>query len=128
MPGFRAPCFVPGGLVWETFSTSVIVWVGPLKPHLGVSRFWHRLIVAGTPGDPKPFSGAEKPPIAFICELEKQVRRGLVLRSEGQSAISDRAGVAHGISNRSATERGFKYRKKIWFLAARLDAGRLWDA
>lgn len=40
--------------------------------------------------------GAEKPPIAFICELKKQVRNGLLLRGEGQSAVSDRAGAAHG--------------------------------
>jgi hypothetical protein len=34
-------------------------------------------------------------PIAFICELKKQVRIGLDLRGEGQSAISDGAGAAH---------------------------------
>jgi hypothetical protein len=72
-------------------STSVIVWV-PLKPRLGVSLLlnfveWPRRT---------PFSRAEKPPIAFICELKKQISNGLVLRGEGQSAISDRAGVAHG--------------------------------
>jgi hypothetical protein len=49
----------------------------------------------------------------FICELKKQVRLVLVLLGEGQSAISDCAGVAHGISNPNATEQGFKYRKKI---------------
>jgi hypothetical protein len=59
-----------------------------------------------------PLSRAENPPIAFICELKKQVRIGLVLLGEGQSAISDRAGAAHGTSNPNATERGFKYRKK----------------
>jgi hypothetical protein len=59
-----------------------------------------------------PLSRAENPPIAFVCELNKQVRIGLVLLGEGQSAISDRAGAAHGISNPNATERGFKYRKK----------------
>jgi hypothetical protein len=36
------------------------------------------------------------PPIAFICELKKQVRPCLVLLGEGQSAISGRAGAAHG--------------------------------
>ena len=76
----------------------------------GVSCFWLLLIFAEWPRR-TPFSGAEKPPIAFICELKKQVRNGLLLRSEGQSAISDRAGAAHGISNPNATERGFK--KKI---------------
>jgi hypothetical protein len=81
-----------------------------------VSCIWRLLIFAVWPGR-KPFSGAENPPIAFICELKKQVRRGLILLGEGQSAISDRAGVAHGISN--PTERGFKYRKKIWLRAAR---------
>jgi hypothetical protein len=61
------------------------------------------------------------PPIAFICELREQVRRGLILLGEGQSAISDHAGVAHGISNPNATERGFKYREKekMWLRAAR---------
>jgi hypothetical protein len=54
-------------------------------------------MLAGKPAGPKPLSGAKKPPIAFIGELEKQIRVGLVLRGEGQSAISDRAGVAHGI-------------------------------
>ena len=83
------------------------MWV-PLKPH---ASFWRLLIFAGWPGR-TPFSRAENPPIAFIRELKKQVRIGLVLRGEGQSAISDRAGAAHGISNPNATERGFKYRKK----------------
>src|SRR5712664_652400 len=40
-------------------------------------------------------------------------RPGLVLLGEGQSAISDRSGVAHGISNPNATEGGFRYRKKF---------------
>jgi hypothetical protein len=43
-----------------------------------------------------PFCRTENPPIAFICELKKQVRNGLVLLGEGQSAISDRADAAHG--------------------------------
>ena len=68
----------------------------------------------GYAAGPKPFSGAEKPPIAFIRELKKQVRVVLVLRGEGESAISDRSG-AHGISNPNATKRGLKCRKKIWF-------------
>jgi len=99
----RARGFGPG-----LISTLAVVGV-PLKPHPGVS--WWLLIFAGWPRR-APFSGAENPPIAFIGELKKQVRRGLVLRGEGQSAISDRAGVAHGVSNPNATERGFKYRKK----------------
>ena len=45
-----------------------------------------------------------RPPTAFIWELKKQVRLGLVLFGEGQSAISDRARVAHGISNPIATD------------------------
>ena len=97
----------------DRFSTSVIVWV-PLNPRLGVSCFWRLLIFAEWPRR-TPFSGAEKPPIAFICELKKQVRNGLLLRGEGQSAISDRAGVAHGLSNPNATKRGLKCRKKTWF-------------
>ena len=48
------------------------------------------------------------PPITFICELKKQIRRSFVLLGEGQSAISDRAGDAHGISNPKATEQGFR--------------------
>ena len=55
------------------------------------------------------------PPITFICELEKQVRRGLVLLGEGQSAISDRAGAAHGISDPKAKEQGFRlcYQRRL---------------
>ena len=79
----------------------IIVW---LPPKSRVSCFWRLLIFAVWPGR-KPFGRAENPPIAFICELKKQVRIGLVLLGEGQSAISDRAGAAHGISNPNATER-----------------------
>jgi hypothetical protein len=93
---------MPGG----AFSTLVIEGV-PLKPELGVSCFWRLLIFAGWPRR-TPFSGAEKPPITFICELEKQIRRGFVLLGEGQSTISDRAGDAHRISNPKATEQGFR--------------------
>jgi hypothetical protein len=90
---------------------------------VGVPCFWRLLIFAGWPRR-TPLSRAENPPIAFVCELKKQVRIGLVLLGEGQSAISDRAGAAHGISNPNATEQGFKYRKKIWFRAARWRAMR----
>jgi hypothetical protein len=85
-------------------STLVVVWI-PLKPNPTVS--WWLLIFVGWPRR-TPFSGAEKPPIAFIGELKKQVRRGLILRGEGQSAISDRAGVAHGHlkSQRNITSTG----------------------
>ena len=79
-------------------STLVVVGV-PLKPHPGVS--WWLLIFAGWPRR-TPFSGAKKPAITFICKLKKQVRLGLVLFGEGQSAISDRADVL--ISNPNATE------------------------
>ena len=95
----------------------VIGWVVPLKPPPRVSCFWRLFIFAKWPGR-TPFSGAEKPLIAFICELKKQVRRGLVLLGEGQFAISDRSGVAHGISNPTQQKGGFKYRKKIRFRAA----------
>ena len=83
-----------------------IEWV-PLKPELGVSCSWRLLIFAGWPRR-TPFSRAENPPIAFIRELKKQVRNGLVLLGEGQSAISKCAGVAHGISNPNATEQDFE--------------------
>jgi len=75
-------------------STLVIEWV-PLKPELGVSCFWRLLFFEGWPRR-SPFSRAEDPPIAFIRELRKQLRIGLVLLGEGQSAISYRAGVARG--------------------------------
>ena len=88
------PRFTPGAGL-EHISASVIVWVGPLKPRLGVPCFWRLLVFAGWLRR-TPFSGAEKPPVAFICEPKKQVRNSLVLRGEGQSAISDRPGVAHG--------------------------------
>jgi hypothetical protein len=92
-----------------TFSP-VIEWL-PLRRPPDVACFW-LLIFAGEPGR-TPFSGAEKPPIAFVCELKEQVHVGLVIGGESQSAISDRASVAHGIFKSHATEKGFKHRKKI---------------
>ena len=83
----------------------VIKWI-PLKLELGVSCFWRLLIFTGWPRR-TPFGGAENPPITFICEFKKQIRRSFVLLGEGQSAISDRAGDAHGISNPKATEQEF---------------------
>ena len=83
---------------------NVGLWV-PLKPPPRVSCFWRLLFSEGWPRR-TPFSRAENPPIAFICKLKKQVRRGLVLRGEGQSAISDRAGVAHGVSTIGGLEDG----------------------
>jgi hypothetical protein len=68
-----------------------------LRLCLGVSCFWRLLIFEGWP-DRKPFCGAEKPPITVIPELMQQVRFGVVLLGEGQSAISDGAVVAHAIS------------------------------
>jgi hypothetical protein len=68
---------------------------------------------------PKAIQPAENPPIAFICELKKQVRRSLILLGEGQSALSDRAGVAHGISNPNTTDEDSSTGKKIWLRAAR---------
>jgi hypothetical protein len=53
----------------------------------------------------QPFGGAEKPPLTFIRELMQQVRLGLVLLGEGQSAISDGAGVAHDFELKTTTER-----------------------
>ena len=102
MRSCRAARFMPGGLVSNRFSTLVIVWV-PVKPPTRVSCFWRLLIFARWPGR-TPFGGAENSPIAFICELKKQVGRGLVLLSQGQSAISDRSRVAHGISNPTRLE------------------------
>ena len=67
---------------------------------------------------------SENLPIAFICELKKQVRIGLVLLGEGQSAISDRAGAAHGISNPNATDEDSSTGKKVWFGAVRWRAVR----
>src|SRR6516162_3212435 len=90
----------------DRFSTLVIKWI-PLKLELGVSCFWRLLIFTGWPRR-TPFGGAENPPITFICEFKKQIRRSFVLLGEGQSAISDRAGDAHGISNPKATEQGFR--------------------
>jgi hypothetical protein len=63
-----------------------------LKPELGISRLWRLLIFARWPRR-SPLGRAENPPITFIGELKKQVRNCLVLLGEGQSAISDRAGV-----------------------------------
>jgi len=68
-------------------------WSGPLKPRVGVSCF-RRLIIFKRWPRRKPYSRAEKPPIAFICELKKQGRIGPVLRGEGQFAISDCASAA----------------------------------
>jgi hypothetical protein len=65
----------------------------PLKPEPGISCFW-RLLIFAEWQPPTPFGRAENPPIAFVGELEKQVRNGLVRLSEGQFAISGRAGIA----------------------------------
>ena len=65
----------------------------PLKPEPGISCFWRLLIFAGWQRR-TPFGRTENPPIAFVGELEEQVRNGLVRLSEGQFAISGRAGVA----------------------------------
>ena len=77
-----------------------------LNPCLGITRLW-RLIIFEVWPRRKPFSGAEKPPIAFICELKKQVRVGPIHGGEGQFAISDRAKAAHGNSNPNATKSRF---------------------
>ena len=69
----------------------------PPKKRLGVSCFcfWRLLNCAGWPRR-TPFGDAEESPIAFICELTKQVRFGLVVFGERKPAISDRTSVAHG--------------------------------
>jgi hypothetical protein len=66
-----------------------------LKLELGVSRSWWLLIFARWPRR-SPLGRAENPAIAFIGGLKKQVRNCLVLLGEGQSTISDRAGVLRG--------------------------------
>jgi hypothetical protein len=102
--------------LWDRFSTSVIGWV-PLKPRLDVFCFWRLLIFAEWPRR-TPFSGAEKSPIAFICELKKQVHFGLVVLGERKLAISDRAGVAR-VSNPqrnrdSSIEKRFGSCQRCW--------------
>jgi hypothetical protein len=89
-------------LYCDRFSTLVIQWA-PLIPSI-CSCFSWLIIFEGWPRR-KPFSGAEKPPIAFICELEKQIRVGPFLRGEGKFTVSDRAN-AHGNSNTNATRAG----------------------
>ena len=69
----------------------------PLKQEPGVFCLWPLLIFAGWQRR-TPFSRAEDSPIAFICELKKQVRNGPVLLGESQLAISFRADAAHGAS------------------------------
>lgn len=100
-PDRRVFSCVASGSWMDSRVCPVSSWV-PRKARLCMSRLWRRLIVAGWPGDPKPFGGAEYSPIAFICEFEEQVGLALVLLSEGQFAISHRANVAHGISNPNA--------------------------
>jgi hypothetical protein len=66
-------------------------------------------------------SGAEKSPIAFICELKKQVRFGLVVLGERKPAISNGAGVAH-VSNPQRNIMGIQAQEKD--LVPRSAAGR----
>jgi hypothetical protein len=87
--------------VQHLFRKSEVLWA-PLRPRL-CSCFRWRLIFARWPRRKTPLSRAEKPPIGFICELEKQIRVGPVLRGEGQFAISDRAKTAHGFSQHNMT-------------------------
>ena len=61
-------------------STTVIERL-PLKPRLGVSHFL-KLQIFAVWQRRTPFSHAQKPPITFICEHEKQVRIRLDLRGE----------------------------------------------
>ena len=67
-------------------------------------------------------SRAENPPVAFICELKKQVRVGLVPRGEGQSAIPGRADVAHRISHLNDTGTMIWFRSGLPYRAS-LDRG-----
>jgi hypothetical protein len=68
-------------------------------------------------------SRAENPPIAFVCELKKQIRNGLVLLGEGQFAISDRADAAQAISNATRIILKVMARPRLtWADANRLEA------
>ena len=65
----------------------------PLKPEPGISCFWRLLIFAEW--QPRtPFGRAENPLITFIGEPEKQIRVRPDSGGKGQSAISNRAGLA----------------------------------
>ena len=78
----------------------------PLNPELGVSSFGGCSFLRE--GRVERHSAVQRnPPITFICELKKQIRRSFVLLGEGQSAISDRAGDAHGISNPKQQNKNF---------------------
>jgi len=79
----------------DRFSTLVIVWfhttVSLVSPAFGAVHFCE------VPAE--RHQRCREAPDRFICELRSRFRRGLVLLGEGQFAISDRSGVAHGISN-----------------------------
>jgi hypothetical protein len=77
------------------------LWL-PLNPCVGITCF-RRLIIFEGWQRRTPVSRAENPPIAFLCEPNKQVRIGPFLGGEGKFAISDCAKAAHGISNPNAT-------------------------
>jgi hypothetical protein len=84
-----------------TFSTSEKEFI-PVRRQsaqaaICVSRLGRLLIFVIWPRR-SPFSGAEKSPIAFICELKKQIGIGLVIRREGQPAVPNCAAVAHSFS------------------------------
>jgi hypothetical protein len=82
-------------------SKSVLISV-TLRLFLGI--FFWRLLISP---DQKPFGGAQKSPITFIRDLMQKVGLGGFFLLKSQSAISDGAGVAHGISS-NATEPGLK--------------------
>jgi hypothetical protein len=53
----------------------------------------------------RPFGGAENPPITFICELKKQVRRSFVLLGEGQCALKYQTPAAYAATLTATDDR-----------------------
>jgi hypothetical protein len=80
----------------NAFTPECLIWTLPKPPRRLDPFCLSRLLICAELRPRTPFSSAEKPPIAFACELKKQVRLGLVVFGECQPAISDRTSVAHG--------------------------------
>ena len=74
--------------------------MGPTQP-----APW-RLHFCGIAG-PKAIQRCRESPDCIHLRAQEAVRNGFVLLGEGQSAISDRVGAAHGISNPKAIEQRF---------------------